>query len=458
MLFARRTRLRAVVAAFLDAVAAALAFACAMLIRQKLGGWSLTTPKEYAVVFAVLIIVQMLALVVLGCYRRLLLGSLVVRIGQALILSHLCFAVAVFYAKVQFLSRGVILFLFPLSYVFILISRLAIVRLVFGSAIPRTVVVGSDEEAASLAGILSLLHGHEIVGFASARNAGAEVGRPVLGSPAEIARVLAENMPVDVVAIPSGADRDDAALAYAACRERGTEVLRLIDPLNGLDRTVSVEIVGGRYALVEAQFRASGIALLVKRLMDIAGAIVGLLLMASFLPLVALLIKITSRGPLFFRQARRGLNGRVFNILKFRTMVDGAHEMRDDIEHLNEVEGPHFKVADDPRLTFVGRLLRRTSLDEFPQFWNVLKGDMSLVGPRPFPVEEVSSSDSTHCRRLGMRPGITGIWQTNGRSEIKDFDAIRRMDEDYMRRWSIWLDVWILLKTIPAVLGGRGAQ
>jgi exopolysaccharide biosynthesis polyprenyl glycosylphosphotransferase len=380
------------------------------------------------------------------------------RIGQALILSHLCAAVIIFYAKAQFVSRGVILFLLPLNFVLIMISRLGIVRLIFGSARPRTVVLGTGKDAATLARTLSLLHGHEIVGLVGAGNTEAAGDCSVLGPPAEIARILAENTPVDIVAIPSDANKDDVALIYASCRDRGTEVLRLIDPLDNLDRTVSIEIVGGRYALVEAQFHASGAALLVKRLMDIAGAVVGLLIIAPLFPLIAFVIKITSRGPVFFRHPRRGQNGRVFNMLKFRTMVDGAHEMRDDIKHLNEADGPHFKIANDPRLTSVGRLLRRTSLDEFPQFWSVLRGDMSLVGPRPFPVEEVVNSDLNHCRRLGMKPGITGIWQTSGRSEIKNFDAIRRMDEDYMRRWSIWLDIWILLKTIPAIVSGRGAQ
>ncbi|MHC5059167.1 MAG: sugar transferase [Planctomycetota bacterium] len=458
MLLARRTGLRAAVAALLDIAATALAFAGAMLVRQKLGGWSLTTPTEYAAVLGALLAIQTVTLAAFGCYGRRTLGSLLVRMGEALVLSHLCLAIVTFYAKAQFLSRGVVLLLFPLNYLAILVLRIGVVRLIFGNARPRVLVVGMGESAVSLARTLGLSSWHEIVGFVGAGDGADRAEGPVLGEPPDIADVLAANAPVDSVAIPADAEEEVVRFIYAVCRDRGVEVMRTLDPPDGANRTVSVEPVGDRLVLVERSSRAGAFSLLVKRLMDIVGAVVGLLLIAPFAPLIALLIKGTSRGPVLFRQRRVGLNGRIFNLYKFRTMVDGAEGMRDDLLHLNEARGPHFKIDNDPRLTVVGRLLRRTSLDEFPQFWNVLKGDMSLVGPRPLPVKEVEQRDSDHCRRLRMRPGITGMWQAYGRSAVADFADIVRMDDDYIRNWSIWLDVRLILQTIPAVLSGRGAR
>jgi len=458
MLLTRRAGLRAVIAAILDVIVTACAFVLAILIRHRLGGWSFSTPEAYGLLFGILMIIQIVSLGALGCYRRRPLGSLFLRIGEALALSHLLLAIIAFYAKAQFLSRGVVLMLLPLNFAFIMLFRAGLVRLIFGRARPRVLIVGSGRSAASLARALSLVHGNDIIGFVGAEDgAAAEVG-PILGPEGEIERVLSECTPVDIVAIPADSDESAVAAVYGPCRARGTEVMRMMDPPEGFDRTVSVEVVGGGYALIERHYRAGAISLLLKRLMDIVGAVFGLLLIAPFLPLIALLIKLTSKGPVFFRQPRRGLNGCIFNLYKFRTMVEGAAGMRNDLLHLNEARGPHFKIADDPRLTAVGRFLRRTSLDEFPQFWNVLKGDMSLVGPRPLPLEEVETDNADHCRRLVMRPGITGFWQTRGRGSNSTFDEIVKMDDEYIRRWSIWLDLWLILKTVPAVLLGHGAN
>ena len=139
-------------------------------------------------------------------------------------------------------------------------------------------------------------------------------------------------------------------------------------------------------------------------------------------------------------------------------MIVKAHEMREELAHLNEMEGPRFKIENDPRVTGVGRVLRRFSIDELPQFFSVLKGDMSLVGPRPFPVEEVSRYEGHQHRRLGMKPGLTGLWQTGGRCDLKTFDEMLEMDEVYIQNWSLWMDIKILLKTIPSVLFGKGAM
>jgi exopolysaccharide biosynthesis polyprenyl glycosylphosphotransferase len=197
--------------------------------------------------------------------------------------------------------------------------------------------------------------------------------------------------------------------------------------------------------------------LIMKRVIDIVGGTAFLLALAPLFAVVTLLIRLDSKGPVFFAQERVGLNKRRFRMLKFRTMVGGADQQQHMLEHLNEAEGPVFKIKNDPRITRVGRLLRRFSIDELPQLVNVLKGDMSLVGPRPLPVRDVERIDVRwQKRRFSIKPGITCLWQVNGRSNI-GFSEWVRMDLDYIDRWSLGLDLLILIKTIPAVFKGPGA-
>jgi exopolysaccharide biosynthesis polyprenyl glycosylphosphotransferase len=197
--------------------------------------------------------------------------------------------------------------------------------------------------------------------------------------------------------------------------------------------------------------------LFVKRFIDVTISATLLIGWAPLLVVVAAAIKASSKGPVFFVQQRIGYNGRVFKCLKFRTMVANAEEMKKDLVPLNEMDGPVFKIKDDPRITAVGRLLRKTSVDELPQLINVLKGDMSLVGPRPPVPEEVSKYKLTDRRRLSIRPGITCIWQVNGRNTIT-FEDWMKLDQQYIDQWSLWLDLKILLKTIPVVLLQKGAR
>ena len=173
--------------------------------------------------------------------------------------------------------------------------------------------------------------------------------------------------------------------------------------------------------------------------------------------LTALLVAVSSRGPVLYRQVRCGLNGRRFTLYKFRTMVEGADAQLDEVAHLNEVSGPAFKARHDPRVTLVGRALRRLSIDELPQLVNVLRGQMSLVGPRPPLPEEVARYERWQLRRLSMKPGLTGLWQVSGRAGLDDFDRWIALDLAYIDQWSLWLDLKILLQTIPAVLSARGA-
>ncbi len=219
---------------------------------------------------------------------------------------------------------------------------------------------------------------------------------------------------------------------------------------------VDVESLGGIPLVGVREISIGRGALLVKRTVDIIGALLGLVLGAPLFGLIALAIRLDSPGPIIFRQTRVGLGGRPFQMYKFRSMYEGAEEQQALLAILNEARGPIFKIRDDPRLTRVGRFLRRTSLDELPQLINVLRGEMSLVGPRPPLPAEVEQYKEWHKKRLEAPPGMTGLWQVSGRSRLS-FDEMVLLDIYYIENWSLWMDFKILARTVPKVLFGEGA-
>jgi exopolysaccharide biosynthesis polyprenyl glycosylphosphotransferase len=195
---------------------------------------------------------------------------------------------------------------------------------------------------------------------------------------------------------------------------------------------------------------------LAKRTFDIVAASLLLLLLAPAFVIITIAVRLSGPGPIIFRQTRQGRGGRPFTFLKFRSMVADAEAQRDQLEQFNEADGPIFKMRDDPRITRVGRILRTTSLDELPQLWNVICGEMTLVGPRPPIPSEVLRYERWQRDRLLVTPGITGLWQVSGRSELS-FDEMVTLDLEYIARWSFWLDLTILVRTVTTVIGGRGA-
>ena len=197
---------------------------------------------------------------------------------------------------------------------------------------------------------------------------------------------------------------------------------------------------------------------MMKRMMDIAGALVGLVIAVIAGVILAPFLLLESPGPLIFKQKRVGVNGRVFDFYKFRSMYADAEERKKELMKQNEVQGLMFKMENDPRITKVGAFIRKTSIDELPQFWNVLKGDMSLVGTRPPTLDEYEQYSYYQKRRISFRPGITGLWQISGRSDIKDFDEVVKLDLEYIDNWSLFLDIKIIFKTIGVVLLGKGAK
>ncbi len=201
------------------------------------------------------------------------------------------------------------------------------------------------------------------------------------------------------------------------------------------------------------------LSVFVKQWMDYIFSFILLLCLSPLFLAISAAIKISSPGPIFFAQKRSGLNGKPFTMYKFRSMVTNAEMLKHELERLNEMSGPVFKVTNDPRVTKIGAFLRKTSLDELPQLWNVLRGEMSLVGPRPLPVDETNHFDDvSQRRRLSVRPGLTCLWQISGRNNVTDFDEWVRLDLEYIDNWSLWGDVEILFKTIPVVFRGDGAK
>ena len=247
--------------------------------------------------------------------------------------------------------------------------------------------------------------------------------------------------------------------AIGVCETEGVEAWLVADFIRTSIARPDFDVFGKRPMLVFRTTPDVSWSLLVKDFTDRIGAFIVLVLASPILVLVAIGIRLTSKGPIVFRQLRSGKNGKPFTMYKFRSMRSDAEMVRDELMRFNVMKGPVFKVENDPRVTSIGKFLRKTSLDEFPQLLNVLKGDMSLVGPRPLPIYEVEQFASTaQRRRLSMKPGLTCLWQISGRNQVTDFEDWVRLDLQYIDNWSLWLDFQILVKTIPVVLFGWGAR
>ncbi len=280
----------------------------------------------------------------------------------------------------------------------------------------------------------------------------------VMGSIADMPTIIEENV-VDEIIFVGSEPRDLEGLddVLAICKEQGIKTRVAADFFPVKVSRVSMEFLENVPIITFSATPDHAFALLVKRLVDIVGSALALVVSSPLMLILAMLVKLTSRGPAIYRQVRCGLYGRRFVLYKFRSMWEGAEDVLWEIKHLNEMDGPVFKMRHDPRVTPLGRFLRKSSLDEWPQFWNVLKGDMSLVGPRaPLP-EEVKEYSRWQRRRLSVKPGITCLWQVSGRNEI-DFQEWMKLDLFYIDNWSLLLDLKILLRTFPVVLLGRGSR
>jgi exopolysaccharide biosynthesis polyprenyl glycosylphosphotransferase len=368
------------------------------------------------------------------------------------------------------ISRFWILLFAVFSCVFLLTEKLGLritsrwVRM-HGYNYRTVLIVGTGPTALSIA---DSIHSHRywgfrILGFVANGLSGDRVppgfprSWPILGEVADIPRIVESNVVDDVIFAVHRRDLDRLEDLFLSLQEQGIRTRFALDLFPHTRAQVQLEELDGMPLLSFATAPTSHIQLLAKRALDVAVASFLLLLGLPVVLMIATAIKLSSGGNVLFRQTRCGLNGRSFTLYKFRTMVEDAEERRRELLHLNEMNGPVFKLKADPRVTSLGRFLRRFSLDELPQLWNVLRGDMSLVGPRPPIPEEVAKYERWQRRRLAMKPGMTCLWQISGRNEL-DFHRWMELDLEYIDSWTPLLDLKILLKTIPAVLSGRGAS
>ncbi|MCL4370152.1 MAG: sugar transferase [Chloroflexi bacterium] len=362
-------------------------------------------------------------------------------------------------------SRALFIYFWLLAVASVGLGRLAhrLLMLLFrrrGVGVRRVLVVGGGNPLGR-----RIMHsiatersgGARVVGFVDVEP-GEDFGRfRCLGTCDEVARVVDEQGVDEIVIALPAASNEERMRIIGHCRRRNVSFRVVPDLLQLQIDKVDVDTVNGLPLLaVRSGPQIRGWNLFVKRVLDVTVGVTLLTVLSPVLVLVAVAIKLDSPGPVLFRQTRVGRDGIAFTLYKFRSMKQGAEEELDQVLHMNEVTGPIFKIRNDPRMTAVGRLLRRTSLDEIPQLLNVLYGDMSLVGPRPPLPQEVQKYEEWHLRRLEVSPGITGLWQVSGRSEVP-FDEMVMLDIYYVENWSLGMDISILLRTIPAVLTGGGA-
>ncbi len=322
----------------------------------------------------------------------------------------------------------------------------------------NVLIVGSGRVAHALRNHLeSLRHlGFRFKGFIALDERERESGEPDLIGGMRQCVGLARALFVDEIFFSVPADREVVMSLVEEARSVGIDVRVVPDLYDGLAWNASVEYVG-QFPTIPLHRRDFPIgSFMAKRALDVTVSTLALLLLSPVLLLVALAVKLDSRGTIFYEANRIGRRGRTFKCFKFRTMVQDADDLKANMEHLNERDGILFKVANDPRITTVGRMLRKYSLDELPQFWNVLRGEMSLVGPRPPIAEEVQQYDLSHLRRLDVLPGITGLWQVEARQD-PSFDSYISLDTAYVENWTLWLDLKIMVRTVNVVLGGTGS-
>ena len=322
----------------------------------------------------------------------------------------------------------------------------------------RTLIVGSGEDARLVYRKITAHpeYGLEVIGFLDG-DATEPLPAAMLGSPSDVARVV-EEYDVDRVLVASSVGSHEETLELVRTVRRPDVQVSIVPRYFEIFTSrATFDDVEGMPVVTLPPMRLGRSAQLLKRFVDLAVAGSALLVLAPVLAVVAMLIRLDSTGPALYRQPRRGRFGSTFRIVKFRTMFIGAEQRRSEVLHMNEVDGPLFKIKGcDPRVTRIGAFLRKTSLDELPQLWNVVRGEMSLVGPRPFVVYEADQITGWALRRLDMTPGITGLWQVLGRNDIP-FDEMTKLDYLYVTNWSVWWDLKILCQTVPVVLGKRGA-
>jgi exopolysaccharide biosynthesis polyprenyl glycosylphosphotransferase len=322
----------------------------------------------------------------------------------------------------------------------------------------NVLIIGSGRVGHALRNHLeSLRHlGFRFRGFIALTENEAESGDADIIGDVKNCLALARALFIDEIFFSVPADKKMVIDLVEKSRELGIDVRVVPDLYDGLAWNASVEYIG-QFPTIPLHRRDFPIgSFMLKRVLDITLSSLALVVLSPLLLVIAIAVKLDSPGPIFYRARRIGRKGRTFNCMKFRTMVTNAEQLKEKLAHMNERDGILFKMTNDPRITRVGRVLRKYSLDEIPQFFNVIRGDMSLVGPRPPIASEVERYDLAHLRRLDVLPGITGLWQVEARQD-PSFDSYISLDTAYVENWNLWLDLKILVRTISVVIGGTGS-
>ena len=450
-----------------DALCAAAGFLCAYFAKYRtVAVWADAHAPEYGALLSFWFLLFVLANARKGLYVTDRMSSLAGEARAVLISSALASvgaAVAVFAFKLDFFSRRIFLVSFLALFVscalWRFLKRLAVRHLVaHGYNNFNVLIVGTGDEADAL---LDEIKGNpylglRVKGFLAENGVKEYEGHPVLGSYADVEKVVRAHF-IDEILVASSLNRD-VIRHILSCADKLNRNARVMADSYGLaPRDIDLVSLGVLQLLSYRHARSGSAQSAVKRVFDLVATIAGIIVISPLLLLIAVLIKLDSQGPVLYVSKRAGYKGRIFDFYKFRTMIVDADAKKQTLMEHNEVKGGKiFKIRKDPRLTRIGGFLRKYSLDELPQLLNVLKGDMSLVGPRPFPAEEFHAFDPYHKARAEARPGITGIAQVKGRSDLS-FHHWMKWDIWYADNWSLWLDLLVLLWTVPAVVKGKGA-
>ncbi|MEI8207717.1 MAG: sugar transferase [Methylococcales bacterium] len=427
---------------------------------------------SYSLIFAGFMLTCLIILVQCGLYKSK--ATPIFQVGAINIITATLFGTGVLMLIAELLDISIVTTKFLIFFWFIssflLILNKIIIQYVLkklrlkGLNLLSVLVIGTNERALSLAKMMESHPelGYRIQGFVDNSwlkcDPFINSGYQVVATIDELPSYLWKN-PVDevIICLPLGTFYHEVANIIALIESQGITVRIPADFFNLKVAKSKVERFENEDMITMETGSMFGWSLMVKRAIDIIGSALLLVILSPLLFITAILIKSTSSGPIFFVQDRVGFNKRLFKMYKFRTMVIDAEKKQAELEKLNEVSGPVFKISHDPRIIPIGQMLRKLSIDELPQLLNVFKGDMSLVGPRPLPMRDFNGfSEVSHCRRFSVKPGITCLWQIKGRSNIS-FDRWMELDMEYIDHWSLWLDIKILLGTITAVIKGSGA-
>lgn len=454
---------------FFDLCIVCSAFFLGFFLKNGFGDFC-KDPSKYIVLIPILLIIWGILLYNFGMYesfRTKQITDVLLIVAETALIGGSFFGSLIFITKLQYISRMHIFYSFLLTVILISIEKVVLIRYFRyqrkkGLNTRNILIVGTGKRAQHFIDLINrhIEWGIKIIGLIDTEVVKGTViyGHKVIGTLNEVSEIIHTCVIDEVVFVVPRSWLSMIEETIYICETEGIHVSVAID-LFELKISKAKPTYLGSFPLLRFESTSDKLlSLFIKRVFDLITSGMALIILSPVLTITAIIIKATSKGCIFFKQQRCSLHRRKFMLYKFRTMVENAEAKLHELLAYNEMEGPVFKMQNDPRITKVGKFLRKFSIDELPQLWNVLKGDMSLVGPRPPIPSEVEKYEPWQRRRLSMRPGITCLWQVSGRNKIVDFDDWMRFDLEYIDSWSLWLDCKILFKTVPVVLFGIGAK